>query len=428
MDGYITIMEAMKLLSPHGVKTKPVINGYCKNGKIPTVMNENKWYISVDYIKQALTWRIGVLSLKEIVASSHCSIDKDIEKSRNILSKITIYKAVSNEYSILFSGILISPDKKDDVLKIVMTEIEWNDAETNSLSISEAAKLMGKSRYQVMEMIKKGTIKGFLSKNCWYITFPEVENYTASRDRYVSVYEMAKSIAEGVNTMFDIDNRTDRAQLNAFLVTSEASVFLLTWEDVGFRDDRRNSLYLPCEYKEVVEKIISEYIERFGKKAEKLVILEMDSYWEQHPITKKILDEFSDKKTDIGMAALYEILIRCVDVEIIDCENKDIERMREYAENAPTLIYTQYLVMFVNYVRKNYRCIFTIELLVSRKKKRVKADNVKPYTISEYFKMAYMVFNDEYINPNQSVIKAINNAQDAYVWLFTSMHYSCAWC
>ena len=426
MNEYYTIVEAINILKNYALKTQPIINGYCKAGKVPAKMLKNKWYIEKDYIEKALVWRKNAVSLCDVIDSISHAINENITKSRNVAAKIKDYIEPENSFSILFADIFVKRENTEEIIDVIFEEEKWLTAKKEAVPIYEAAEIIGISRYRLMEIMKSGLIKGFLSKNCWYIRKEEINSFISKKDQYISIYEIAKSKATEA-TIFDIENRIDRAQLNAYILSSDISPWLLTWDDMGFREDRRNSLYIPREYASEAEKIVTEYIEKFGKKAEILAQYITNDYWNKIPLTKALLTEFSDKKSDVGMAALCETIIKCIDCEIFECTNSDIERMREYAENAGTIIYIQYLVMFISYVRKHKKCNFTLELVAPVKKIRTNSNAIKPYSVSEYFKMSYMTFNDEYINEHHLVEKAIMDSQNAYVWLFVAMHYLCAW-
>ena len=41
--------------------------------------------------------------------------------------------------------------------------------------------------------------------------------------------------------------------------------------------------------------------------------------------------------------------------------------------------------------------------------------------------MSYMIFNDEFIRDNQLINKSIADPKNAYIWLFSAMHFLGAW-
>lgn len=419
----------MKYLKKYKIKTQPIINGYCQKCKIPSVMINGKWYIEERYINNALKWRSAIKALYEIEEMCLTGFESEeqwIKNVRNLRYKTRKYYIENKKYSMLFVGPFISAEDEKHVVAIVREEYEWITTKKSQITIEEAAEQMGISRYRLLEMIKEGFIKGTLSKNSWFIAPEEIKNYYDKKKSYISVYEIAVKIAND-KTIFDIENRTDRAQLNAYIVSSHISNYLLTWEDIGLHDNRRNSLYFPRSMEKEAYLLIEQYILNYGKKVEIVKSLEGSSYWNTHLRTRKALEDFSYKKSDAGMAALYEIIINVINCEIMECNNQDITKMKKYAEKAPTKIYMQYLVMFVNFCKKTYQCNYTIELKYKQNKAISKADSTKPYAHNDYYKMAYMTFSDKYINENCLVQKAINSSQNSYVWLFTAMHYVCAW-
>lgn len=306
-----------------------------------------------------------------------------------------------------------------------MNEYE-NIVET--IPFDEAASRMGISRNWLHQLLKANEINGVLQDNKWHLYRNEVDEFLAKKNSFVSIYDIAKSEALIRNTLFDVDNRSVRGQLHAFLSASVYSTYLVTSRDIGLQECSESTLYIPSFYEKDVRRLIQQYIEQYGNIVNPTETLGESDYWKRHPNTFSLVQSFANiKRSSIGISALSEIISHCVEAEVTECTDADIERMRIYAEESSSALYSRYFVDFINYVKNTCECKYTTVLHFSLEGKPSKQSCIKPYSVTQYFQMSYMTYIDDYIIKNKLIEKALSDPQSSYVWLYVAMHYVCAW-
>lgn len=425
----ITLSELMIRLDPLNPKTKPIINGYCKKGIIPAYWGYGKWNVDESYVEKSIDWRHKHKTLSDLENTVVIKYDVDMSlwkaNNRNLMYKLRDIKFINDEHALLFSGKFVSNKDIDRVTKILEKEATNLMKKNELISIKDAAKNMEVSVYQIKQMIKEDKINASLVGDNWYLSELDVSKFIEERDKYIGVYSIALEVSKDKKTIFDIENRVDRAMLNNYMRKSEVAVYLLTSEELGIHGDRRNSLYVPASRMEEARDIIEDYIGSFGKQEEQLRLMKNSRYFDTHVITKKILLEFESSKTLPGMVALYDIIINSCPKEVIEIDNEDIKLMMSYANKKKKKIYKYYLSMFLKYVKERYDCIFTTTIKETPTGKGLM--NNYPYSLEQFYSFGFMLLNEKYIQENKMIQKAIADPKAANAWFYTAWHYICAW-
>lgn len=425
----MTIKEAMEKLDPYNPKTQVTIDQYCLKGQIPAKRKEDKWYIDDEYINSAIDWRKQVKSVDEIIDTipefSEIHQDDLYWLLRNIARQTENYLIDSNEYSMLFSGRFIT--KVQEVTELIRMIIRQYIDRRTMIPVAKAARSMGLSTYQLKKRLHSGEIPGHLIVNEWYLSADTVKNYLDIKSQYVGIYDLVKEITALTSTLFDPENQTHRAMMNAWIRNSKLYPLVVLWEDTEFRGDRRNSFYLPVNAKADFVSVLTPFLRHYGLSANKEEMLKTSPFWESHPKTKAALIAFSQSKTGNGMAALMETLIECLDCEIMDADNEVVGHLVTYACGALTEIYQNYLAMFLKYVSQHYSVKYDVVVDYHSGKRKNHTNTVVPYTEQQYFAFAYMNFNDDFIAEHDLVRKAVERLQCALLWLRSIWHYVGMW-
>lgn len=431
----VSLTEVLNSLQEYGCKTKQTALALCRDGKLPAVMKQGRWYMDSSYIVAAVTWRKRYISLEELEKESAEYTDLDTEEKkhcdRNIRRRLAAagWAEEPGRNGLLFTGTLYPSDWESKIRGIIDDCVKELHMRTTLIPASVAAKNMGMSVYQLKQSVRSGTISGIRVDDDLYIDPEVIADYQEEKRGLIGVFDWLKDeLPEmGIRTMFDLENRTDRAMLNNMLRQSAAGPLLVSWEQAGFRGDRCNSLYFPSAIQDQVREIITRYLKDFGRREELYTLRRQDPYWRDHQRTLQALDIFERTKTKEKMASLYEIFIEVRPPEIMDCTDADIERLVKYAAGRMAL-HQQYLSMFLGFVRKEYCCKFTKLVLIDYQKKgSTTVINTSPYSLEQYMLMAYMAFNDDYINEEGLIEKALEDPKSAYCWLYTTWHYVAAW-
>lgn len=430
-----TLTEVINALEGLGCKTKQSALVLCREGQIPAEQREGRWYMDSSYIDAAVEWREKHITLEEIKAGCVDYMGLTDEERRNCdrnirrrLENVVGDVQIAQE-GLLFSGTLYPSDRAEEIRGIVETCVQEHKLRQTLVPAADAAKKMGMSVYKLKQAVKAGTLVGVRVDDDLYLEPDVVDGYRKRRGELIGVYDWleAELPEMGIETVWDIENRTDRALLNNMLRQSASGPLLVSWEQAGQHGDRRNSLYFPREIQDQVQEVVVTYLKNFGFKEELYELRRKAPYWQAHPKTMEALDKFGNTKIPQKMASLYEVFIEVQPPEIMDCTDEDIDKLVEYATTRAAT-HRQYLSMFLSFVQRNYNCSYTQQVLIDYQKNNSDVViDTSPYDLEKYFLMAYMAFNDEHIKEEEIVEKALEDPRSAYCWLYTIWHYVAAW-
>lgn len=428
----IRIKAAMERIKPYGSKTRPIVNGYCLEGKIPCERRGNCWYIDEEFIEQAILWRQHApVTLDQLVAEDK-RIDSLLGSQKKLCWNNIRRKAgpsiLSRGYALLFSGNFIAPDKIELTRNIIKTEVDAYFGAQNRILITDVAKETGISVYKLKNMIKSGELKTAKRvKENWTIEKAEVSDIVDDGG-LVGIYDFCKQILPSVKTLFDLNNRSHRAVLFAFLKKSNLKGYLQTWDQAGLHGDRKNALYFPDIISDQMKQLLTEYFQHYGPAEDRLKKMATDPYWQSHKRTYEALTRFAETKITIGMVALFETIMCCISCEIMDATDEDVNRMADYVQHAPAQIYSKYLSQFLSFVKDEYEdCTFSVVLNYRSDQNRKKIIQTAPYPFHMYMSGAYLCFNQEFITEHELVKKSLDTYKYAVLWLNMCWHYVGAW-
>lgn len=431
MKEYIPIKEAVQKLDGFSHKTQYCINNYCLEGKIDCIKKGERWYISNDLINQAVQWRSQVVPVAELLdqyLKEHTIKDtvNFLRTIKHLIHNLYIKKEIQE--TLFFPGFFV---KKEDVWKveeILEKENEKRKKMEHMIPIKMAAEKMGVSEYILKGMITGGTVKAERVGGKLYLLEKEIRKFQQRQTQYIGIIDFLEDeVLKDVATVWDIEKRPNRNTLIVYLKSNpRAKELLVNWETADLHGDRRNAYYFPAYAKEVIKQELVTYLEGYGLKQKRLNMYLADEYWKSHPINKQIFKEFSEGKHVIGLAAMAEMLVEADLKEITQCADSDIRILIEYAKKQKTNVYESYAVMFIHFVRENYAHEFTINLSYD-KKSRNKSINTDAYSQQEYYQIAVMTFNEQYIKNHGMIESALNNEHCAALWLYCAWLFVGAW-
>lgn len=431
VNGCMRIKEAMECLAPWNPKRQPTINSYCMQDMIPAIREGDLWFIEKDYIEKAIQWRKGAVATEEILDGTEGFSDLGEEEKKwctRKVNKMTVeYLTDEARYSILFAGRLVMQEDVPAVMETITEIVRQYVDRAAMIPVSEAAEKAGMSVYQLTSFIKSGRIKAQKIENNWYITKDELEKFIGEKALYIGLMDIVAEILPHVNTMFDMENQSNRSMLNARVRNSELSPLLVSWKDAAIKGDRRNAYFVPADSKEEFKKLLVPYLRQYGIAEKRVRMLEEDAYWQSHPKTRDAVQGFSEGKVSHGMAALMETLVENLECEIMDADDNQISSMVDYTQKALTDIYQMYIAKFLRYVKEHYDCRFTMLVDYRTGKAHKKSINYSPYSEDEYFLFSYMNFNDDFIKEKGMVKKAAEDPKCAFLWLRNCWHYTGMW-
>lgn len=424
------MIEMMALLDAFDPKTRQVLASYCRDGMLPAKRKGKEWYPDDGYVNRAILWRKGQKTLEELISENMEMAALSDEDKKRCIRSIKNYAAghyqKENIYSLLFRGHFIDKDKVEAVREIIKKELTYYAHRKEMLPIKEAAKAMGVSVYQAKQMhdLLSTRMQGGL-----YCDADMVDQMTEARAQYVGIFTLTMEILPDIKTCFDPQSESDRLMLRKFVRESDDLRDLaVPAEIVAIPDDRRNAFYFPAVYKEEVSSALVPFFRRYGLVSERLSLLSADPFWDTHPVTKGLLDRFSPRKQENGLAVLMETLIYGLHCEITECTDEDVEDLLAYAERAKYQIYKQYTVLFVNFCKKKAdKCVYSIALKYEPPKTGKNVTDTSAYSFAQYLAFSYLVFSQPMIDKNDLIEKAFSDIKYALLWLFCIWQYCTAW-
>lgn len=428
---YIPIKEAVQRLDGFTHKTQYCINSYCLNGRIDCIRQGDRWYISRSLIERAIQWRLSVVPVEELLAQyvKEYTPKDPVNFLRAVKYKICNFYINENiPEALFFPGPFVPADAKEEILVILEEEMKKRKIRETLIPIKEAAEKMGVSVFVLKNMIAKGTVKAERAGQDFYLSPKEVHKFLQRKTQYIGIIDLLEDeILNDIATVWNVEKRPNRNTLIIYLKANpKVKELLIDWDTAGLHGNRRNAYYIPVYAKETVKQELLAYLEGYGLKQKRLDMYLANPYWESHPVNRKIFEEFSEGKYVIGLAAMAEMMVEAVPKEITQSTNADIQALVEYAKKKKTNVYESYAVMFIRFVSENYDHRFTISLSYD-KKGRNKSINTDPYSRQEYYQLAVMVFNAQYIKDHGMIEKAIGNEHYAALWLYCSWLFVGAW-
>ena len=413
--------------------TKQTLLTLCRSGEIPAKMSGREWDISDVYIDRALAWRREAVRLEDLLDENPDFKGLSEKEKRNVrrtaLHRVEGHIRHHIEFP-LFTGVFLDmgrPAAKWTVDTCIREYVCRNAL----VPVAEAAQRMGVSLFQCKQMLSKGLIKGCRIGNDWYLDPDDIDAWGQSRDDMVGIYDLLKENEQSFGeTLFRLDDRVHRQMLNNFIKSDPLlSPYLVPWDQSGLHGDRRNAYYIPQLAKQLALDVVTPYIRRFGVLSKRLLLLEGNKYWQDHPENATAVARFCESKQDRDKAALMQMIIDTSAPEIGDWTNEFVQSLADYADAAPAITtYARALGQFLNYIKVRYEVAFSVAVKYDDKAgNRKKAVNTNPYSVAEYLAMSYMAFKEEFMRTHCLISKAQSDPKMAYLWLYTCWHYVAAW-
>ncbi len=424
MIEYISVTEAKKL-SPHTTITKQSLYHHLQNGTIPGIFENGRWFVKKSFVMDAIAWRKEAYTVDECLeifqkqnnlvlpANTH---DKLVRQNQDLRS--------DSPYQYFFFGKhFIESSKLDAFLNLLNSTLTIANTKENSISLNEAADIMETNHYRLLRSISSGQIPATFLKGQWYLDQKTVEQYKQNKELYRCVYDTSVSIVKGMHTVFDPEDRYNRAALIKYLKSGKYKDQVLEASEAGIIYEEKRFMFYPVVNAEGIEAEIASYIRTFGNSNEKLALYDELSWGKRYPRTKKAVSEYSETKKPMCAALLMNIFIHSQIKEIMDYSNDELSSLIADAEFTNRKTAKKYLFGFLNFVREQYDCIYTQEFFINTQAKSRPQESIYPYTEAQYIAIGRMSFNEKEIETTALIEKACQNARLSYTWFYTQMHY-----
>ncbi|SFH76095.1 hypothetical protein SAMN04487830_107101 [Pseudobutyrivibrio sp. OR37] len=426
----IKVCEAEKKWAEKSkIVTRTTLNKFIIDGLIPGKKIDGENYIDSRYVDKALKEIDKYINIQVYIDKSFMEATMQGEHkssfTRNIKNQIKgKFTQENNKYILPFAKPLILKSEISVLDDAINRELEKYEI-ADYISVIELSRQEKISKYKLLRMAKEGCFKISIINNQNYVERESYKNYLERKNTYIGIYDLLCSEINLNNTVFNIENRVDRACLNNFLRSSSISKYLISWEASCLHEDRRNSYYISKNMLDECKNVIQRYIDNYGLVDEKWELLMKSEYYEANPKTKEIIEQYLSLRPRSRVLRIADTISKTINCEIIDANNKDIDILLDYLKDKSG-DWGRSVAEFLSYIKRRYECNFTIDLKQNR---AVTQKNIEtsPYTREQYFAGGYMLFSDTYISENKMIEKAIESEKFAILWLHCIWLYIAAW-
>jgi len=177
-------------------------------------------------------------------------------------------------------------------------------------------------------------------------------------------------------------------------------------------------------YSKIRDRVVL-WLRAYGKSHSEKYRLLTDYARKERPETVKEYDVFARRRGITGDAAgwqLLDFILSETEKEIIDSDDDEINRLVELAATQIAGEQLQHFSQFMQFIQKK-RSGNLISIKVKRKKREKAVQEA--YTLEEFSRMAYIIFNEDSWAKESLVEKACADQDMANLWVFVAFHFVC---
>ncbi len=225
-----------------------------------------------------------------------------------------------------------------------------------------------------------------------------------------------KSYISGLQTQYSVEDPDFNIQIMRFF--SDNNWF-------GNKPVRRDGNVWLEDFSPSASARIEEFCRSFGKSVSEKNFSLLNKLAGTVPETTIWLNEFTEQFQidDSALTGVTAFLLKTMPGELRTCTDKEIEEMVSEACGAIPRIYGDILCTFINWAndakKTAYRCFYSMNA-------RSKSQDNDAYTFEEFSRIAYHLFNQEYIEENSMYQRAAESKNYVDCWLFLCLHFICA--
>jgi len=231
----------------------------------------------------------------------------------------------------------------------------------------------------------------------------------------VNIFKWAEELSKD-NLSFSSKNTKCCEELMSFLEINK--YFGVKW------DSRSCGISL-CDA-EKIQPNIELWLKSYGSDDNDKLKLLSDRMSCLFPETGAMFKKYIEKSNVISSAAwrLADYLCFMLHCEISEMNNKELDDLAANMDRELPLNSARLFSEFLTFIREEGRLSNGwLYQFNSRAEREVNG----AYTVDEFLKMAYIIFNKEAWQKEKLLEKALNSERDANLWLFVSMHFICGW-
>lgn len=297
----------------------------------------------------------------------------------------------------------------------------------NTCGISAVMKATGMSRNDIHAHIKTGEIEAKRQGKRFVFEISEKIRLESLHRAYVGFFHIVQKYTEE-RMSFSLKKQKCRDELTQFSVeNSWFGVDVLSAERVFFADTGNEMYFIrkadECRFAPHIRLWLASY----GENAEIKLRLLLEKIREIYPSTGTLLGKFlaAEYPNDYTAAwILTDFMCSALNGEITQADDGVLDFLAASADKRLPLNSAQMFSAFLTYLRSKRKLNngWTYHF-----KSRGGTRESSAYPVGSYFKMAYIIFNEEAWETDQLKEKALNSEAYANLWLFIAFHFICGW-
>ena len=188
----------------------------------------------------------------------------------------------------------------------------------------------------------------------------------------------------------------------------------------------KNQVIVSDEFIEKNKKAIDDFFKfHFLPERKKIKVFEMRlsrEFPKTYDAFKKFIKKF--EIPDEPAVFLADSILNDLPGELQESTDAEIETIIDEITNTAPASYARIVADFINWVKTHYKTAYSLSYIINNYK--TDEENNGAYSMSEYLKILYTLFNEESIEENQMYEQASVSKKYTDAWLFLSLHFVCA--
>lgn len=293
--------------------------------------------------------------------------------------------------------------------------------------ISTIIKVTGMKRKDILAQIEAGNIAAEKWRGQYIFEISEKNRLISLRETYTGFFSLARQHADSKGK-FSFAKRTHRDELIEFMRANEwFGAAILSAGDVFFTDTTGEIYFVRKADEHLFALNTRLWIASYGENPERKLRLLLNRLQELHPDTGTFLGKYleNDYRNEFTAAwILADFLCSELRGEITQTDDSMLDSLAAKADKELPLNAARMFSAFLTYLRSKRKLG---NGWTYRYRSRITRKENSAYPVASFFKMAYIIFNENAWETERLAEKALRSAACANLWLFTAFHFVCGW-
>jgi len=274
--------------------------------------------------------------------------------------------------------------------------------------------------------IESGKIKANKRGKLFVFEFSERNRLASLQDMYVGFFTLVQKYAEN-HARFSLKKQVCRDELMAFMTdNSWFGAESLPISEVFFVNTHGEAYFVRKSDIHLMESRLYLWLSSYGENAKSKLHLLLNRLCELYPATGRFMNAFFAERNSQDYTAawiLVDFLCSALSGEITMTNDNALELLAVRADKELPLNVANMFSAFIVYLRSKRKIDNGWSYQFQPRSTKEKS----AYPVMSYFKMAYVVFNEDAWENEGLIEKALNSQSNANLWLFVAFHFVCAW-